>query len=269
MIGTLIFFVFIMCALMADIISPFDPNSQNLAGRLRTPGWVDQKGRTHLFGTDALGRDMLSQVIYGSRISLIVATASVTTSGCLGLLLGLVSGFWGGALDRIIMRFADVQLAIPFIVISLVVVAILGATVANIVIIFSVTSWAAYARTVRGSTLSVREMDYILAARSIGSRQGRIIFYHILPNVMTPIIILASFEMARMILSESALSFLGLSVSRPAVTWGALLAEGRQYLREAWWISTFPGLAIMVTVLGINFIGDGLRDYFDYRTKQF
>jgi peptide/nickel transport system permease protein len=263
-----ILLVFVTCALLADLISPFNPNSQDLSGRLQPPGWVDEKGSTHLFGTDALGRDVLSQVVYGSRISLIVGTASVAISGCIGLLLGLVSGFWGGTLDRIIMRLADVQLAIPFIIISLVVVAMLGATVTNIVIIFSITGWAAYSRTVRGSTLSAREMDYVLAARSIGSGRFRIIFHHILPNVMTPVIVLASFEMARMILSESALSFLGLSVPRPAITWGALLADGRQYLREAWWISTFPGFAIMVAVLGINFIGDGLRDYFDYRTRQ-
>ena len=268
-IGVTIFLMFLFCSVFAHFISPFDPNDQSLPRRLRPPGWVNEEGNVHLLGTDALGRDVLSRVIHGSRISLIVGFASVGGSGTLGILLGLIAGFWGGILDRIIMRLVDIQLALPFIIISLVIVAILGASIQNIVFIFTVTSWVAYARMVRGSVLSVRETDFVLAARCIGVSQPHMLFHHILPNVLTPVIVLASFETARMILSESALSFLGLSVPPPAVTWGGMLAEGREYLRDAWWIATFPGLAIMVTVLGINFIGDGLRDAFDYRGRQY
>jgi peptide/nickel transport system permease protein len=268
-IGIAIFFMFLICAVFAHFLSPFDPNDQGLPRRLQPPGWVNEEGNVHLLGTDALGRDVLSRVIHGSRISLIVGLASVGGSGTLGILLGLTAGFWGGILDRIIMRLVDIQLALPFIIISLVIVAILGASIQNIVFIFTVTSWVAYARMVRGSVLSVRETDFVLAARCIGVGRFHMLFHHILPNVLTPVIVLASFETARMILSESALSFLGLSVPPPAVTWGGMLAEGREYLRDAWWIATFPGLAIMVTVLGINFIGDGLRDAFDYRSRQY
>lgn len=268
-IGIAIFLMFLFCAVFAHFISPFDPNDQSLPRRLQPPGWVNEEGNVHLLGTDALGRDVLSRVIHGSRISLIVGFASVGGSGTLGILLGLTAGFWGGILDRIIMRLVDIQLALPFIIISLVIVAILGASIQNIVFIFTVTSWVAYARMVRGSVLSVRETDFVLAARCIGVSQPHMLFHHILPNVLTPVIVLASFETARMILSESALSFLGLSVPPPAVTWGGMLAEGREYLRDAWWIATFPGLAIMFTVLGINFIGDGLRDAFDYRSRQY
>jgi len=256
-----------LAALFAPGLSPFDPLAQDLTYRLRTPGWHDASGRVHLLGTDHLGRDILARILYGSRIALVVGVAAVGISGLLGMTIGLVSGYFDGRIDDLFMRLADIQLAFPFILLAIAVIGVLGPSLPNVIIVIGVSSWVVYARVVRGEVLSLREREFVLAAVALGSRDWRILLRHVLPNAFTPWLVVATLDMARVIVVESALSFLGLGVQPPTPTWGGMLADGRVYLSTAWWLATFPGLAILVTVLGINLLGDGLRDTFDPRLK--
>ncbi len=256
-----------LAALFAPWLSPFDPLAQDLTYRLRAPGWQDTAGRVHLLGTDHLGRDILARILYGSRVALVVGVAAVGISGLLGMTIGLVSGYFGGRIDDLFMRLADIQLAFPFILLAIAVIGVLGPSLPNIIIVIGVSSWVVYARVVRGEVLSLREREFVQAAVALGSRDWRILRHHVLPNAFTPWLVVATLDMARVIVVESALSFLGLGVQPPTPTWGGMLADGRVYLSTAWWLATFPGLAILVTVLGINLLGDGLRDTFDPRLK--
>ncbi len=256
-----------LAALFAPWLAPFDPLTQELTYRLRAPGWHDASGRVHLLGTDHLGRDILARILYGSRIALVVGVAVVGISGLLGMMIGLVSGYFGGRIDDLFMRLADIQLAFPFILLAIAVIGVLGPSLPNIIIVIGVSSWVVYARVVRGEVLSLREREFVLAAVALGSRDWQILLRHVLPNAFTPWLVVATLDMARVIVVESALSFLGLGVQPPTPTWGGMLAAGRVYLSTAWWLATFPGLAILVTVLGINLLGDGLRDTFDPRLK--
>jgi peptide/nickel transport system permease protein len=265
--GMLVVLVVVLAAVFAPLISPFDPLAQDIAQRLKAPGWQDAQGRTHPLGTDHLGRDILARIIYGSRIALLVGLAAVLISGVLGLGIGLVAGYFGGKVDDALMRLADVQLAFPFILLAIAVIGVLGPSLRNIIIVIGVSSWVVYARVVRGEVLSIRAREFVHAAVALGSRDGRIIVRHVLPNALTPWLVVATLDMARVIVIESALSFLGLGVQPPTPTWGGMLADGRVYLSTAWWLATFPGLAILVTVLGINLFGDGLRDTLDPRLK--
>jgi len=265
--GMAVVLVVALTAIFAPMISPFDPLAQDISQRLREPGWQDPQGRVHLLGTDHLGRDILARIIYGSRIALVVGLAAVAISGVLGMIIGLTAGYFGGRLDDFLMRLADVQLAFPFILLAIAVIGVLGPSLRNIIIVIGVSSWVVYARVVRGEVLSVREREYVQAAVALGSRDGRILARHVLPNTFTPWLVVATLDMARVIVIESALSFLGLGVQPPTPTWGGMLADGRVYLSTAWWLATFPGLAILVTVLGINLFGDGLRDTLDPRLK--
>jgi peptide/nickel transport system permease protein len=221
----------------------------------------------HPLGTDHLGRDILARIIYGSRIALVVGLAAVLISGVLGMIIGLAAGYFGGRLDDFLMRLADVQLAFPFILLAIAVIGVLGPSLRNIIIVIGVSSWVVYARVVRGEVLSIREREFVHAAVALGSRPWRVLLTHVLPNTFTPWLVVATLDMARVIVIESALSFLGLGVQPPTPTWGGMLADGRVYLSTAWWLATFPGLAILVTVLGINLFGDGLRDTLDPRLK--
>jgi peptide/nickel transport system permease protein len=265
--GLVVVAVVIVTAICAPLVSPFDPFEQDIGHRLETPGWRDDAGRLHPLGTDHLGRDILARIIHGSQIALIVGVAAVLISGVVGMVVGLVSGYFGGRVDDVFMRLADIQLAFPFILLAIAVIGVLGPSLRNIIIVIGVSSWVVYARIVRSEVLSLRERDFVQAAIALGSRDGRVILRHVLPNTFTPWLVVATLDMARVIVIESALSFLGLGVQPPTPTWGGMLADGRVYLSTAWWLATFPGLAILVTVLGINLLGDGLRDTLDPRLK--
>jgi len=255
----------LLAAAFAPWLTPFDPLEQDINQRLREPGWQTAEGRVHVLGTDHLGRDILARVIFGSRIALVVGLSAVLISGVLGMAVGLVSGYFGGKVDDFFMRLADIQLAFPFILLAIAVIGVLGPSLRNIIIVIGVSSWVVYARVVRGEVLSIREREFVQAAIALGSRDGRVLLRHVLPNAFTPWLVVATLDMARVIVIESALSFLGLGVQPPTPTWGGMLADGRVYLSTAWWLATFPGLAILVTVLGINLLGDGLRDTLDPR----
>ena len=216
----------------------------------------------HPLGTDHLGRDILARIVFGARPALLVGFAAVAISGVLGMVTGLVAGYFGGRIDDLLMRLADIQLAFPFILLAIAVIGVLGPSLTTIICVIGVSSWVVYARIVRGAALSLREREFVQAAQALGSRDGRILVRHVLPNVFTPWLVVATLDMARVIVIESALSFLGLGVQA-----GGMLADGRVYISTAWWLATFPGLAILITVLGINLFGDGLRDTLDPRLK--
>ena len=263
-IGLLIMAAVGALAALAPEIAPRSPVAQQILLRLKPPGFVEPRsGQVLWLGTDHLGRDVLSRIIYGSRISLAVSLPAVMASAILGLTLGLLAGYYGGWIDAVVMRAVDLQLAFPFILLALSVVALLGPSLRNIVIVFAVTTWPVYARTTRSVVLVLRQQEFVQAARALGAGDGRIVWRHVEPGIVSPLLVLASFEVARMIILEAALGFLGLGVQPPTPTWGNMLADGRDYLRDAWWIAAFPGLAIMITAAGANFLGDGLRDILD------
>jgi peptide/nickel transport system permease protein len=262
-LGAIVLLVLIAAALGAQILAPADPNAQETGKRLLPPG-----SSGHLLGTDALGRDILSRLIYGSRVSLIVGFLAVAISAAIGITVGVVSGFYRRTLDGVLSWLGNVQLSFPFILLAIAVVAVLGPGLRNVILVLGVTGWVVYARIARGDVLAVRDLDYVTAARSLGASDLRLMVRHVLPNILPPLIVVGTFEVARMIISEAALSFLGLGVEPRIPSWGSMLADGRQYLDVAWWLATLPGLAIMVTVLGINLLGDWLRDEFDPRRKS-
>lgn len=263
--GLIVVVIVVLCAIFAEVLTPYDPTSTELTLRLRPPWPLEGNPAGHPLGTDALGRDILARLFYGARVSLLVGIVSVFISGTLGVTLGLLTGYFGGWFDDVLMRIADVQLAFPFILLMLAVLAVIGPGLRNLIIVLGVTGWVTYARVVRGQVLSLREKEFIEAARSIGVKNGRIIFRHIMPNLLGPVIVIASFAVASTIISEASLSFLGLGVKPTTPTWGMMLSEGREYVRNAWWLTTLPGLAIAITVLGINLLGDWLRDVLDPR----
>jgi peptide/nickel transport system permease protein len=263
--GLCVVVIVLVTALAAPLVSPFDPIEQNIGERLKPPGARDAAGRLHLLGSDHLGRDLLARIIYGARPALMVGFAAVLISGVLGMAAGLIAGYVGGRMDDALMRLADIQLAFPFILLAIAVIGVLGPSLPTIIAVIGVSSWVVYARVVRGTVLSLTEREFIQAARALGSRDRRVVLRHILPNAFTPWLVVATLDMARVIVIESALSFLGLGVQPPTPTWGGMLAGGRVDIATAWGLATFPGLAILVTVLGINLFGDGLRDTLDPR----
>jgi peptide/nickel transport system permease protein len=254
-------------AVLAPQIAPWDPARQMLMKRLRPPMWEARGLREHPLGTDHLGRDILSRILYGGRISLGVGLSAVSLSCLIGVTLGLLAGFHGGRTDAFIMRVVDVFLAIPYILLAMGVVFALGPSLLNVILVMAVTRWVQFARIVRADVLSLREREFVSGARARGSRSLRLLLRHVLPNALTPIIVVATLELAFMIIYESALSFLGLGVQPPTPTWGWMLSDGRNYVATAWWLATFPGLAIMLTVLAVNLLGDWLRDTLDPRLK--
>lgn len=256
-IGACLTGLVILAALFASVIAPYSPTEQELYAGLMGPG-VD-----HLMGQDRLGRDIFTRILYGARISLFVGFSVVSVSMVVGSVIGAIAGYMGGKVDEVIMRIVDVFLAFPGILLAIAVMAILGPSVTNVVIALSVMGWTGFARLVRGQTLSLREREFVLAAEAVGVSTGGVIWRHILPNVIAPITVEATFGVASAILAEAGLSFLGLGVQPPTPSWGAMLSEGRQFLLIAPHLTTFPGLAIMVAVMGINFFGDGLRDLLD------
>jgi peptide/nickel transport system permease protein len=254
-------------AVFAPQLAPWDPGRQMLLKRLKPPVWQERGLPEHPLGTDHLGRDILSRILHGGRISLGVGLTAVTLSALIGVTLGLLAGFFGGRTDAFIMRIVDVFLAIPYILLAMGVVFALGPSLFNVILVMGATRWVQFARIVRADVLSIREREFVAGARARGNRPLRLLLHHVLPNALTPIIVVATLELAFMIIYESALSFLGLGVQPPTPTWGWMLADGRNYLGTAWWLATFPGLAIMLTVLAVNLLGDWLRDTLDPRLK--
>lgn len=267
-IGIALLLLVVTCALLAPVLAPYDPLEQSLATRLQPPAWMRGGDSRHPLGTDHLGRDILSRIIYGARVSLLVAIVAVAVSGTLGTLLGLAAGYWRGKIDTLIMLLADVQLAFPFILLALAVMSVLGAGLRNVVLVLGITGWVAYGRLIRAEVLSLGAKEYIEAVRALGQKDGKIILRHILPNVMPSVIVMASLRIANMIIAEASLTFMGLGVEPHIPTWGSMLADGRGYITSAWWLATFPGLAIMLTVVGVNLVGDWLRDILNPRMNN-
>ncbi len=267
LLGLAILLTVAAAAIFAPEISPYDPTFQEISRRLKPPGWRTPEGQIHLLGTDHLGRDILSRLIFGARISLVIGFSAVALAGTLGTVIGLAAGYRGGRVDEFCMRLTDTMLAMPFILLALAVIAVLGPSLRNIIFVLGVTSWVSYSRVVRAEVLTLRAREFVAAAHALGGGGWRVVFRHLLPNVLTPVIVIATLEVARMIILESALSFLGLGVQPPTPTWGGMLADGRAYLSTSWWLATFPGLSIMLSVLGINLLGDWLRDILDPRLQ--
>jgi len=254
---------FVLVGLLAPWLAPHDPNTQDLGARLLPP-----LSDGHVLGTDALGRDVLSRLIHGSRISLVVGFIAVLLAATIGIVVGLVSGYVGGWVDGLLMRIVDAWMAFPFLLLAIAIVAVLGRGLDNIVIALVVTGWVLYARLVRGETLSLREREFTLSARGLGASPVTIAVKHILPNCLAPILVVATLEIGVVIVMEASLSFLGLGASAAETSWGGMLADGRSYLTRAWWLATLPGLAIFVVVLAVNVLGDALRDALDPRHEK-
>ena len=259
--GGLIIILLILTAVSAPIIVPYDPSEQNLFEGLKEPG------SKHILGQDRLGRDILSRIIYGSRVSLKVGIMAVGISLIIGLIIGSASGYFGGFIDNLFMRIADILLAFPGILLAIGITAVLGPSLTNVILALSIISWVGYARLIRGQILSVREYEYVSAARAIGAGSFRIITRHILPNIIAPVLVQASFGMAGAITAEAGLSFLGLGTQPPTPSWGSMLNEGRNYLLVAPHLTIFPGIAIMIVVIAFNFLGDSLRDMWDVKER--
>jgi peptide/nickel transport system permease protein len=258
--------LFVLAAIFAPLIAPYDPNAQNLLGRMRSPGTVS-RSFYYLLGSDELGRDLLSRLIYGARVSLSVAFASVILSGTVGVLLGMLAGYLRGWVEVIVMRVVDVFLSIPAILLAIITVAVLGPGLINVIVVLALTRWPRYARVAYGQTLGIANMPYVRLATFMGAGPLRILFRHILPNIIGAVTVVATLEFGLMVLFEAGLSFLGLGVQPPTASWGAMLSTGRNYLATAWWIATFPGVCLFLLILAINLIGDNLRDRFDPRSQ--
>lgn len=259
--------IFVLAAIFAEIIAPYDPASQDLRMRMLPPIWQEGGNIAHLLGTDQLGRDTLSRLIFGSRISLTVALAGTLLAAIIGIVLGAVAGYYSRLADTIIGRVIDIQLAFPFILLAIFVVAVLGPGLVNIILVAALTGWVRFARVVRGEILSIKQLEYIEAVRSLGGRDGRIVFRHILPNILSPIVVIGTLEVAKIILMEASLSFLGMGVPPDVPTWGRMLSESREYMQTAPQLVILPGIVISLLVLGISIFGDWLRDYLDPRIK--
>jgi peptide/nickel transport system permease protein len=257
-----------LAALLAPLVAPRDPSDQSLMLRLKPPIWLADAEPGYILGTDEVGRDILSRMIYGAQVSLLIGLVGVLIGSILGTVLGMLAGYFSGAIDEVIMLLADMQLAFPFILLAISIIAVLGPDPAGsvpwkLIVIVGISGWMTYARVCRGVVLTLKEREFVQSVRALGGSDNRILFRHILPNILSPVIVLATLDLARLIILESTLSFLGLGVQPPAPSWGGMLGQGRQYLDTAWWLSTFPGLAIMLTTLAISRGGDWLRDVLD------
>ncbi len=263
--GAAIVLILIVAGALAPWIAPYDPNAQNLALALKPPQWLLG---SHVLGTDAVGRDILSRLFYGARVSLIIAVTVVLISGVVGVGLGAISGYFAGAVDFAIQKFVEVIWAFPPLLLAIAIMAFLGQGLGNLILALVMQRWISYCRVARGQALSMRSREFVEAARALGASDARIIVRHIVPNLLQSAVVIGTFAMASAIISEAALSFLGLGVPPEIPTWGSMLADGRTYISTSWWLALFPGLCIFFTVLGINLLGDGLRDLLDPRLKR-
>jgi len=250
-------------AASAPWISPYDPVTVDIRHRLAPPAWMDGGARAHVLGTDQIGRDLLARMIYGGRVSLVIGVAAVLISSSIGVLLGLAAGYVGRRVDWAVMTLINVMLTFPFVLLALAVIAVLGPSLVNMIIVLGVADWPLYARVIRAETLAIREREFVIAGRALGMSHWRIVFRQILPNLVSVIVVIATLQVARVIILESFLSFLGLGVQPPTPAWGNMLGEGRLYMLNSWWIAAFPGLAIFTTTLAINLMGNALRDWLD------
>lgn len=266
-VGLVIVVVAVLAAIFGPYLVPFDPNAQDIMQRLKPPMWQGSEG-IHILGTDALGRDIFSRVVIGARVSILVGVSAVVISSIVGVTFGLIAGYEDKHAGRFLMMLTDVQLAIPFMVLALAVAAVVGASLWNIIAILGLTNWVQYSRVVRAECLVLREREFIQAAHMMGISTTHILTRHLLPNVMSSVVVISSLLVAKMIIFESSLSFLGLGVPPITPTWGTMIAEGRNYIGNAWWVATIPGIAIFVTVVGTNLVGDRLRDLLDPRLRQ-
>jgi peptide/nickel transport system permease protein len=267
-VGLVIVAIVLITALAGPLFAPHNPAKLNVKTRYIPPAWSAEGDSRYLLGTDQLGRDVLSRLIYGARVSVIVGLLGVSISVLVGVTIGLTSGYIGGRVDNLLSRLVDTFMAIPFIILALAAVGFLGPGLFNLIIVLGLTGWVTFARVVRGEVLAVKSMEYITAARTIGQSSWRIMLFHVLPNVTASIIVLSTLQIATVIIAESSLSFLGMGVQPPTITWGVMLSEGRNHLATSWWLATFPGVAISLTALGIILMGDWLRDALDPRLRQ-
>jgi peptide/nickel transport system permease protein len=263
LIGGGVVFLLILMAIFAPLLAPFDPEKQALSERLINVAWAEGGTSGHLFGTDTLGRDILSRIIYGARVSLTVGLAAVIGAGVIGTILGLISGYYGGKIDYLIQKVVEIFQSFPFLLVAIAVMSIVGQSLEVLIVVLILQRWVEYCRVIRGETLSLKSREYVQAAKTMGAKDAFAIFRHILPNAMAPIIVIATYSLATTIITESSLSFLGLGVPPHIPTWGSMLSEGRDYMHAAPWLSVIPGMFIFVTVIAVNLLGDGIRDWFD------
>jgi len=264
----LLTFLLVIPALFASQVAPYDPLQGSLSKRLKPPAWQQGGTLEYPLGTDKLGRDMLSRIIYGARVSLMVSLVAIFVGGIIGTVLGMISGYFGGWVDALLMRLVDISLSLPTILLALVLVAAVGPSFGTVITILMIFLWARYARLVRGETLAIKERDFIARARVAGASHIRIMARYIFPNVVNSLVVLATLQVGYVILLESTLSFLGAGLPRPTPAWGLMIADGRELIVTAWWVSMFPGLAIMLTVLSLNLLGDWLRDHLDPKLRN-
>lgn len=267
-VGLLVLLGMVTVGALAPWITRINPNEQNLRARLRPPAWSENAAPGHLLGTDELGRDVASRLIHGARWSLLLAGIATALSMMIGTLLGLMAGFMGGAIDKTIMRVVDSQLALPYILLGILIMALLGKSTVNLIAVLVLSNWATLTRVVRSEVLVIREQEYVQAARSLGASQFRILFRHILPNVISPVVVVGTTQLGMLILIEASLSFLGLGLPDQIPTWGSMLTNSRNYLTNGWWLSVFPGVLIGITVIAVNLVGDLVREVLDPRIRR-
>jgi peptide/nickel transport system permease protein len=265
--AAVVLLVIVLSALFAPLLAPHDPLVVDIRHRLSPPAWMAGGTTEHLLGTDQVGRDLLSRVIYGGRVSLVVGVSAVILSAGIGILAGLAAGYFGGAIDWAIMTVVNIVLVFPFVLLALAVIAVLGPSLPNMIAVLGIAGWPIYARVLRAETQALREREFVTAGRALGMSHARLIFRQILPNLISASVVIATLQVAQVIVLESFLSFLGLGVQPPIPAWGNMLGEGRVYMLNSWWIAAFPGAAIFVTTLVINLIGNALRDWLDPRLK--
>lgn len=266
--ATLITLAFVLIALFAPFIAPHDPDEPDLFRRLLPPAWMEGGEWAYPLGCDALGRDILSRIIYGSRVSILIGVAVITVATGIGIVAGLAAGYLRGWVDVVISRIVDILLGFPYLIFAIALIAMTGPGLANIILALAYKEWVIPCRVVRGETLAAREVEYVEAARALGASGGYIMLREVLPNILSPVIVVSTVRMAHVIILEASLSFLGLGVQPPTASWGSMVADGRSFMLEAWWVSTFPGLAILLLVLAINVMSQGLRDAFDPRFQR-
>ncbi|MBA3643062.1 MAG: ABC transporter permease [Chloroflexia bacterium] len=260
--------LFVLVAIVGPLLITYNPVTVRTGDRLRPPGAILKDGSRAWLGTDQVGHDLLAQVLQGARVSLMVGAATVLVAGLIGLLAGVVAGYQGGWVDALLMRLADIQLAFPSILLAILIAAVLGPSVLNVIITLSLTRWVIFGRVARAATLATKEREFVLAARALGAGGGRLLLRHVVPSTIPPMIVIATVEVGLVIIAEASLSFLGLGSPPESPSWGRVVADGRDYINSAWWISTIPGLALSLLVLGVGVFGDRLRDYLDPRSGQ-